>query len=246
MSPDDLVRENWSPEVQEYMDKKLLSTTVTKTFDFDEMVKSIPELEEVKRLETQAFLELLSDESRVGELVDMFNEVEGWTVNEKRLKKALKQLRKDGAADIPIVIEDKGTFDMRTLPSDADVILPAYVMNVQDSPRVHIRMLLTGQDLINYRETRDWDEDWVDYMIENHTGMSESDFNLWLPLTEMARPLLPLSIRESTASCSIRFSLRMIISGAPISIRWRNRLLRLMTRRYRSLRSLVANLPPSN
>jgi len=38
----------------------------------------------------------------------------------------------------------------------------------------------------------------------------------------------------------------MMISGAPISIRWRRRLFRLMTRRYRSLRSLVANRPPSS
>jgi len=151
--------------------------SVTKTFDFGEMVKSIPELKEVEALQTQAFVELLSDEDRVEELVTMFNEVEGWIVNEKRVKKALKQLRKDGAADIPIVIEDEGTFDVRTLPSDADVILPAYVMNVQESPRVHMRMLLTGQDLVNYRETMGWDAEWVDYMIQNHTGMSESDFN---------------------------------------------------------------------
>ena len=151
--------------------------SVTKTFDFEEIAKSIPELPDVEKMQAQELLDLLADEDRIEELLEMFNEVEGWIVNEKRLKKALKQLRKDGAADIPLVREDVGSFDMRTLPSDADVILPAYVMNVQESPRVHIRMLLTGQDLINYRETKDWDSDWVDYMIENHTGMSESDFN---------------------------------------------------------------------
>jgi len=151
--------------------------SVTKTFDFEQMLQSIPELEEVEALQTQQFVELLSDEERIDELMNMFNEVEGWSVNEKRVKKALKQLRKDGSADIPIVIEDTGTFDVRTLAPDADVILPAYTMNVQDSPRVHMRMLLTGQDLVNYRETMDWDSEWVEHMIENHTGMSDSLFD---------------------------------------------------------------------
>ena len=63
---------------------------------------------------------------------------------------------------------------------------------------------------------------------------------------ETGWPRLPLSTRESTDSCNILFSLRMIISGAPISTRWRRRLLRLMTRLYKSLISLMAKRPPSS
>src|SRR4029450_9027416 len=44
----------------------------------------------------------------------------------------------------------------------------------------------------------------------------------------------------------MRFSLRMMTSGAFSSISFFNRLLRLMTRRYRSLRSEVAKRPPSS
>src|ERR687897_81243 len=76
--------------------------------------------------------------------------------------------------------------------------------------------------------------------------MSESDFSLWLPEPETARPRRPLSISESTASCSIRFSLLTMISGAPSSSSRLSRLLRLMTRRYRSFRSEVAKRPPSS
>ena len=47
----------------------------------------------------------------------------------------------------------------------------------------------------------------------------------------MARPRRPLSNRASTASWSMRFSLRMMISGAPSSNSLLRRLLRLMTRR---------------
>ena len=54
-----------------------------------------------------------------------------------------------------------------------------------------------------------------------------------------------LSNNASTASCNIRFSLRRITSGAPISINCFNRLFLMMIRRYKSFRSLAANLPPS-
>ena len=61
----------------------------------------------------------------------------------------------------------------------------------------------------------------------------------------MARPRRPLSSKASTASCSIRFSLRTMMSGAFSSKRRFKRLLRLMTRRYRSFKSDVAKRPPS-
>ena len=76
--------------------------------------------------------------------------------------------------------------------------------------------------------------------------MSESDFSLRLPVPVMARPRRPLSISASTASWSIRFSLRTMISGAPSSSSLFRRLLRLITRRYRSFKSDVANRPPSS
>ena len=76
--------------------------------------------------------------------------------------------------------------------------------------------------------------------------MSLRDFRRWLPVPAMARPRRPLSMSASQASWSIRFSLRMMISGAPSSSSRLSRLLRLMTRRYRSLRSEVANRPPSS
>ena len=75
--------------------------------------------------------------------------------------------------------------------------------------------------------------------------MSERDFRGLLlgPVTTL--PRLPLSRSTSTASWSMRFSLRIMISGASRSISLFRRLFLLMTLLYRSLRSEVANLPPS-
>ena len=76
--------------------------------------------------------------------------------------------------------------------------------------------------------------------------MSARDFNGRLLVPVIARPRLPLSSSASTASCSMRFSLRTIMSGAAKSKSRLRRLFRLMTRRYKSFRSDVANRPPSS
>src|SRR5207245_161383 len=76
--------------------------------------------------------------------------------------------------------------------------------------------------------------------------MSESDLRGRLPRPRIAFERRPLSNSASTASCSIRFSFRRMTSGARCRISFCSRLLRLMTRRYRSFRSDVANRPPSS
>ena len=76
--------------------------------------------------------------------------------------------------------------------------------------------------------------------------MSDRDFSALLPGPVTGRPRRPLSISASTASCSIRFSLRTMISGAPSSRRRVSRLFLLIILRYRSFRSEVAKRPPSS
>src|SRR5262249_15530046 len=76
--------------------------------------------------------------------------------------------------------------------------------------------------------------------------MSDSDFSGRLPGPVTARPRRPLSNRASTASCSMRFSLLTMISGAPRSSRRLRRLVRLMTRRGRAVRAGGAKRPPSD
>ena len=159
-----------------YCGWKAKDRSMTKTYDIDEVIKSIPELPEVEQMEETAFLELMMDEDRLDELMAFFNQVDNWEVNEARLKKALKQLRKEGVAEIPYVIKDEGTFDVRTLPPDADFIAPSFVTNIQEAPRLHMRMLMTGQQLLNYQATGEWDKEWCDWMIQNHTGVTRSEF----------------------------------------------------------------------
>ena len=67
-----------------------------------------------------------------------------------------------------------------------------------------------------------------------------------MPVPVITLPLRPLSKSASTDSCNILFSFLTIISGAFKSINRFNLLFLFITLRYRSFKSDVANLPPSN
>ena len=75
--------------------------------------------------------------------------------------------------------------------------------------------------------------------------MSANDFNGLLFVPVITLPLLPLSRSASTDSCSILFSFLTIISGAFNSNNLFSLLFLFITLLYKSLRSDVANLPPS-
>ena len=76
-------------------------------------------------------------------------------------------------------------------------------------------------------------------------SISDNDLSGRLFAPVITLPRRPLSNNASTDSCSILFSFRTIISGARNSINRFKRLFLLITLRYRSFRSEVANRPPS-
>ena len=137
-----------------------------KTFEEAEILESIPELAEV-----------MFDEDQEDVAIELLNSIDGWELNDKRAKKALKELRKTGACEIPVAIWDKGGPDMRTLAPDSDVIFPVYTMNYQDAPRMDLRMLMTPTEVQTAVESDDWDSEWAEEIITNHTGMTQSKFN---------------------------------------------------------------------
>jgi hypothetical protein len=76
--------------------------------------------------------------------------------------------------------------------------------------------------------------------------MSVNDFSGRFDEPSTGRLQRLLSNNASTDCCSMRFSLRTMTSGAFKSTSFFNRLLRLMIRRYKSFKSLVAKLPESS
>ena len=120
--------------------------------------------------------ELFADADRVDEAIDIFQQsFEG--VNVKRAKKALKQLRQNGIAEIPVI---KGDIDRPVVESKcprADIIYPSYTMDTKRVDRVHIRHFMSIQDLTAAVHSEGWDEDWVDDIIEKRMGMTSQDLD---------------------------------------------------------------------
>jgi hypothetical protein len=90
----------------------------------------------------------------------------------KRAKKALKDLRKNGVAELPIVRRQVNAPDVKTLAPDGDFFFPPYVTDPQRAPYCFWRTYYTPQELENKVVTDGWDEDFVDYVIEKYRGVS--------------------------------------------------------------------------
>ena len=90
----------------------------------------------------------------------------------KRAKKALKDLRKTGVAELPIVRRQVNAPDVKTLAPDGDFFFPPYVTDPQRAPYCFWRTYYTPQELENKVVTDGWDEDFVDYVIEKYRGVN--------------------------------------------------------------------------
>ena len=90
----------------------------------------------------------------------------------KRAKKALRELRKTGVAELPIVRRQVNAPDVKTLAPDGDFFFPPYVTDPQRAPYCFWKTYYTPQELENKVVTDGWDEDFVDYMIEHYRGVN--------------------------------------------------------------------------
>ena len=90
----------------------------------------------------------------------------------KRAKKALKDLRKNGLAELPVVRRQVNAPDVKTLAPDGDFFFPPYVTDPQRAPYCFWKTYYTPQELENKVVTDGWDEDFVDYVISKYRGVN--------------------------------------------------------------------------
>ena len=113
-------------------------------------------------------------------------------VTKKRARKALKDLRKLGMAELPIVKRQVNAPEVKTLAPDGDFIFPPYVTDPQRAPYCFWKTYYTPQELQNKIITDDWDEEFIDFVIERYRGVNigsierEQDGNRSLSLTDNA------------------------------------------------------------
>lgn len=126
-------------------------------------------LDEITRINPQLGQQIAngSDEAAIALLQQAYS-----GVSKGRAKKAMKSLRNTGFAELPIVRRQIDAPDVKTLAPDGDWIFPAYVTDPQRAPYGFYRTYLSAQDLRLKVKTDDWDEDFVDYVIEKYSGVN--------------------------------------------------------------------------
>lgn len=148
-----------------YVDWEMKSRTHDEEFNLELIQQVAPEL-----------YELLADENRDDETIAMMTDMFEY-VDIPKAKKALVELRDFGVAKIPVAKKDVSRPFVETKFSDIDIVIPSYVTDIQRSPRVHMRAFLTPQEIENCVETKGWDAEVAENLIDNYRGFDYSGMN---------------------------------------------------------------------
>ncbi len=128
---------------------------------------TLEQIAEVNPIVAEAILDGDNDSDLVGLMLNSFP-----GLLEKRAKKAIKDLRKKGEAELPIVRRQVNAPEVKTLAPDGDFFFPPYVTDPQRAPYCFWRTYYTAQELQNKVITDGWDADFVDYIIEHYRGVN--------------------------------------------------------------------------
>jgi hypothetical protein len=93
-------------------------------------------------------------------------------VTTKKAKKSLKELRKTGSTELPVVRRQIDAPEIKTLAPDGDFMFPPYVTDPQRAPYCFWRTYYTAQELENKVVTDGWDEDFVAHVIDKYKGVN--------------------------------------------------------------------------
>ena len=88
----------------------------------------------------------------------------------KRAKKAIKDLRKTGTAEIPLPRQTVDCPVVYACAPDGEVMFPSYISDPQRAPYMFWRTFLTAQELEKKVANEGWDREWVDNAIETLRG----------------------------------------------------------------------------
>jgi len=136
----------------------------------DRSYKQEIDIEQIAQLSPDIYRAVQSGDRDEELIILMQNTFDG--VSEKRAKKALKELRKDGVTQLPIVRRQINAPEVKTLAPDGDFFFPPYVTDPQRAPYCFWRTYYTPQELQNKVNTDNWDEGFVDHIISKFRGVN--------------------------------------------------------------------------
>jgi hypothetical protein len=132
-------------------------------------------------------------------------------VSDKRAKRALKDLRKVGVAEIPVTRTQVNCPYVETLAPDGDFLFPAYTTDPQRAPYCFWRTYMSAQELRNKVATDGWDADWVDEVIKRYRGIGINSFNR--PFEIRASRNISLTAAESEDLIEVVYAYQKLIDA---------------------------------
>jgi len=136
----------------------------------DRTFKQLIDINQVAEISPEAAMAIQSGDSDEELTLLLQNTFDG--VTEKRAKKALKELRKNGVTELPVIRRQVNSPEVKTLAPDGDFFFPPYVTDPQRAPYCFWKTYYTPQELQTKVSTDDWDEDFVEYVISKYRGVN--------------------------------------------------------------------------
>ena len=136
----------------------------------DRTFKQLIDINQVAEISPEAAMAIQSGDSDEELTLLLQNTFDG--VTEKRAKKALKELRKNGVTELPVIRRQVNSPEVKTLAPDGDFFFPPYVTAPQRAPYCFWKTYYTPQELQTKVSTDGWDEDFVDYVISKYRGVN--------------------------------------------------------------------------
>jgi len=136
----------------------------------DRTFKQLIDINQVAEISPEAAMAIQSGDSDEELTLLLQNTFDG--VTEKRAKKALKELRKNGVTELPVIRRQVNSPEVKTLAPDGDFFFPPYVTDPQRAPYCFWKTYYTPQELQTKVSTDGWDEDFVDYVVSKYRGVN--------------------------------------------------------------------------
>lgn len=137
--------------------------TYLQRLDIQQIAAQSPEL-------AQAILGGQSDDDIIAMLKQAFP-----GLKDKRARKALNQLRKNGTAELPVSKTSVNAPCVHSCAPDGDVFFPAYTMDPQKAPYCFRKVMMTAQQIYNKVAAEGWDADVADEIVETCATSVASD-----------------------------------------------------------------------
>jgi hypothetical protein len=119
--------------------------------------------------QSRELAELMADPANEDEVATILQQLFPG-IKRRRARKAAVQLRSTGVAEIPTSVTSVDRPVVETLAPDNEVFFSPFTSDIQRSPYVHRRVLLTPQEIEGKVATEGWDREWADHVIEHCRG----------------------------------------------------------------------------